>query len=123
VIWQLLADAVVVLHVAVVAFIGLGGFLVRRWPGLAAIHLPFVGWGLAIELARWTCPLTPLENRLRAMAGGTAYEGGFVERYLVPVLYPGGLGARGGIVLAGLVIALNVAAYAPLLVRHRRVAR
>jgi hypothetical protein len=121
--WRLLADAVVVLHLAVVAFIVLGGLLAWRWPRAALVHLPFAAWGVAIEVLQWICPLTPLENRLRRLAGEAGYEGGFVERYLLRVLYPEGLDARGGLVLAALVLLVNVAIYVPVVRRRRRGAR
>ena len=118
--WGLLADGVVVLHLAVVGFIVLGGLLVRRWPRMALVHLPFAAWGVAVEVGRWTCPLTPLENRLRRLAGEAGYEGSFVARYLLPVLYPEGLDAGSGLALAALVVAVNVAIYAPIARRLRR---
>jgi len=87
-IYLALADATVILHLAFVLFAVLGGLLVWRWPGLAWLHVPAVLWGAWIELAGAICPLTPLENRLREAGGGSPYEQGFVEQYLVPVLYP-----------------------------------
>jgi hypothetical protein len=121
--WRLLADGVVLLHLAVVGFIVFGGLLAWRWPRAAFVHLPFAAWGVAIELGQWICPLTPLENRLRRLAGEGAYEGGFVARYVLPVLYPEGLDAHAGLVLAALVLVVNVAVYAPLALRRRRGAR
>ena len=121
--WRLLADAVVLLHLAVVAFIVLGGMLAWRWPRAALVHVPFAIWGVAIEVGRWVCPLTPLENRLRRLGGEAGYEGGFVEHYLLPVLYPEGLDARSGLALAALVLAVNAAIYARVVRRLRRRAR
>jgi hypothetical protein len=121
--WRLLADAVVVVHLGVVVFIVLGGLLAWRWPRAAFVHLPFAAWGVAIELGQWVCPLTPLENQLRRLAGDEGYEGGFVARYVLPVLYPESLDARTGLVLAALVLAVNVAIYAPVAWRVRRAAR
>jgi hypothetical protein len=118
--WRLLADAVVVLHLAVVAFIVFGGLVALRWPKLAYVHLPFAAWGVAIEVWRWTCPLTPLENRLRRLSGEGGYHEGFVEHYLLPVLYPEGLDARSGLALAAVVLAVNFAIYAAVLRRTRR---
>jgi len=118
--WRLLADAVVLLHLAVVGFIVLGGLLALRWPRVAIVHLPFVAWGVAIEVWRWTCPLTPLENRLRRMGGERGYEGGFIEHYLLPVLYPERLTPRAGVVLAALLAALNFAVYGAVRRRVRR---
>ena len=89
--YRFLADAVVLLHTAFVVFVVCGGLLVlwRRW--MAFVHLPAAVWGVYIEFSGRICPLTPLENHLRAMAGDAGYSGDFVDRYLMPVLYPPGL--------------------------------
>src|SRR5207253_3989710 len=89
--YRLLADCVVLLHVAFVVFVVLGGFLTWRWRGVVWAHVPCALWGIAIEYGGWVCPLTPLENALRARAGLEGYAGGFVEHYVIPVLYPAGL--------------------------------
>ena len=109
--YTLLADLLVVLHLAFVAFVVFGGLLVmvRRW--LAAVHLPAAMWGVYIELAGRVCPLTPLENRLRALGGGPAYAGDFVERYLLPVLYPPDLRRDVQVALGALALAVNAGVY------------
>jgi hypothetical protein len=109
--YRLLADAVVLLHVGFVAFVVCGGFLVlwRRWAAL--VHLPAAAWGVFIEFSGRLCPLTPLENRLRALGGGAAYSGDFVERYLLPVLYPPDLRRDVQFALGLLALAVNVAVY------------
>jgi hypothetical protein len=119
VIYRLLADVVVVVHLGFVVFVVLGGLLVVRWRRLAWLHLPAVVWVIALELAGWICPLTPLENRLRRAAGGGGYEGGFVEHYLVPVLYPDVLTRRLQVGLAVLVLSVNVAVYLWIVLRWR----
>ena len=116
----LLADILVLLHLAFVAFVVAGGFLLLRWPRLAWLHLPAAAWGAWIEFSAGICPLTPLENRLRAAGGGEAYQGGFVERYLLPVLYPPGLDAPTQFALGAFVVAINVVAYAFALRAWRR---
>lgn len=114
------ADVVVALHFAFVVFVVLGGLLVLRWPRLAWLHVPAVVWGALIEFTGWICPLTPLENRLRRAAGEAAYEGDFIARYILPVLYPNGLTRRDQLMLGGLAIAINVAIYTLAIVRRRR---
>jgi len=89
--WKLLTDAVVLLHLGFVVFAVLGGFLAWRSPRIAFVHLPVLCWAVWIELSGRICPLTPLENRLRELAGEAGYSGGFVEHYALPVLYPLGL--------------------------------
>lgn len=107
----ILADALVVLHLLFVVFVMTGGFLLARWPRLMWLHLPAAAWGALIEFTGWICPLTPLENRLRVSAGESAYSGGFVEHYLVPVLYPEQLTLPMQMVLGGVVVAVNLVAY------------
>jgi len=111
------ADAVLLAHAAFVAFVVLGGFAVRRWRWLAWLHLPAAAWGAAISVGGWICPLTPLEVDLRRAAGEAGYPGGFLEHYLLGVLYPEGL-TRAAQVWLGLgVVAINAVAYRGLLRR------
>lgn len=118
---KLLADALVVVHLGFVAFVIAGGLLCWRWPGLVWLHLPAAIWGAWIELSGRICPLTPLEVRLRQAAGNAGYEGGFVEHYLIPLLYPTGLERDLQLWLGTLVIAVNIAVYIGLVLhwRHR----
>lgn len=89
--YRLLADATVALHAAFIVFVVVGGFLVWRDARWALLHLPAVAWVAWLEFTGAICPLTPLENVLRARAGGEGYAGGFIDHYLVPVIYPAGL--------------------------------
>jgi hypothetical protein len=108
----MLADLVVILHFAFVLFVIFGGLLVLRWPRLAYVHLPVALYGALIELVGWICPLTPLEKGLRESAGLAGYQGGFVEHYILPVLYPGGLTREVQWILGMLVIGINLVIYA-----------
>jgi hypothetical protein len=119
VLYRLLADLVVVLHFAFVLFVVFGGLFALRWPRAAWIHLPAALWGAGIEFLQGICPLTPLENHLRRLGGEAGYSGGFVERYVLPVLYPGGLTREVQLVLGGLVILVNVVVYAAVWRRWR----
>lgn len=123
VIARLLADLIVVIHLAFVAFVAAGAILVLRWPRLAWVHLPAAAWGAAIEFAGWICPLTPLENWLRLRGGAAGYRGGFVEHYIIPVLYPGNLTRGVQIALGTAVVVVNVGAYGWLVYRARSRAR
>ena len=119
-IYRLLADTVVLLHLGFVVFVVCGGLFVlwRRW--MAFVHLPAAVWGVFIEFSGRICPLTPLENHLRALAGEAAYSGDFVERYLMPVLYPPGLRHDVQIALGLFALAVNVAVYVYAWRRSRR---
>jgi Protein of Unknown function (DUF2784) len=117
--WRVLADALVLAHFAFVAFVVVGGFLTWRWRLAALAHLPAFAWGVWIELSGAICPLTPLENHWRTLAGERGYSGGFVEHYVVPVLYPPGLTPHTQWLLAAVLITLNIVAYAGFLFRVR----
>jgi len=119
-IWSAIADALVVVHFAFTAFVIFGGFLTWRWPRLALAHLPALAWGCWIEVSHSICPLTPLENHWRHLAGEAGYRGGFLAHYLVRVLYPPGLTWQIQQELAVLLITINVVAYAGLIRRRRR---
>lgn len=116
----LAADTLVVLHLGFVLFVLLGGVLVYRWPRWAWVHVPAFAWGAMIEFNNWICPLTPLEQRLRMAAGGDGYSGGFVEHYLLPMLYPEGLTREIQLGLGLLVLGVNVLVYGGWLWRMRR---
>jgi hypothetical protein len=115
-----LADGLVVVHFAFTAFVIFGGFLTWRWPPVAFAHLPALAWGCWVELSHAICPLTPLENRWRALAGDAGYGEGFLAHYLVRVLYPPGLTWHIQWVLALALLAINVIAYARLALRRAR---
>src|SRR5438552_560445 len=117
---QILADAVLILHFAFIAFVFAGALLLLRWPKLVWDHLPAVVWGAVVEFTGWICPLTPLENRFRERAGRAGYSGDFVHHYLLPVVYPESLTTRGQLVLGLLVVCANVALYAVVIVRSRK---
>lgn len=110
-IYRALADAVLILHLAFMLFVVLGGLLVLWRRRLAWLHLPAVAWGILIEIAGWICPLTPLENWLRMQGGERGYSGGFIENYLVSLIYPDGLTRELQWLLAALVMAVNTAVY------------
>lgn len=109
--YRALADATMLLHFAFIAFVVLGGLFALRWRRMMWLHLPAAVWGVLIELFGWVCPLTPLENHFRRLGGEGGYAGGFVERYLEPVIYPPGLSAPTQLVLAGVVVLVNVVVY------------
>jgi Protein of Unknown function (DUF2784) len=120
--YQFLADMVLLAHLAFIVFVLAGGLLLLRWPRLVWLHVPAMLWGVFIELTGWVCPLTPLENYFRALAGSDIYHGGFIAHYLLPLIYPAGLTPTIQMLLAVVVIVWNVIIYT-LLIRLRRKAR
>lgn len=109
--YRLLADLVVALHFGFVLFVVFGGLLALRWPRAAWFHLPAAVWGAGIEFLQGICPLTPLENHLRHLGGEAGYSGGFVENYILPVMYPEGLTRGIQLAIGIFVVALNVVIY------------
>ena len=109
--YQALADLVVVVHFGFIVFALLGALLALRWPAVLWVHAPAAIWAVAIELGVWICPLTPLENSLRSAGGAAAYPGGFVEHYLLPVIYPPGLTREVQVVLGLGLLAINALVY------------
>jgi hypothetical protein len=117
--WRVAADIVMIVHLTFVVFVVLGGLLTWRWPRAAAVHVAAALYGIVILLVGFTCPLTPLEKALRSQAGQAGYDGGFVEHYVVGVLYPGEFTP---LVQASMVVGLlgiNVGAYTVMLRRRR----
>ena len=115
-----MADLVVALHFAFVLFVALGGLFALRWPRVAWLHVPSVLWGALIEFSGWICPLTPLEHYLRRQQGQAGYEGDFIARYVLRVLYPDGLTRTDQLMLGGLALGINLAIYTCIFLRHRR---
>jgi hypothetical protein len=102
---RLAANLVLLLHFAFVVLAVFGGLCVLISPRWAWFHVPIVVWSSVVNLAGWTCPLTPLENRFRASASGAGYEGGFVQHYIGSVVYPKGMPRRLELI-AGVSVAL-----------------
>lgn len=118
--YRLAADGVVLLHVLFVVFVVAGGLLALRWRWIPFLHLPAAAWGALIEFTHGVCPLTPLEQHLRRLAAEPGYTGGFIEHYVVRILYPPGLTAEMQVVLGTAVLLVNAAAYSLVLRSWRR---
>ncbi|CAB3829230.1 hypothetical protein LMG26858_00605 [Achromobacter anxifer] len=117
---RLLADLVLIVHGLFVAFVVFGGLLAlwKRW--IAYLHLPALAWGALVIGMGWICPLTPLEISLRQQAGQQGYGGGFIEHYLVSLIYPAGITREVQIALAALLIVGNIVVYTLWVRRGRR---
>jgi len=114
-IYRLLADFVLVVHLGFVIFVVAGGLLVLRKRTMASFHLPAAAWGVLVQMTGRRCPLTPLENQLRLLGGQAGYSGGFVEHYLLSVLYPAGLTREIQIILGTVVLVVNLIVYGSLI--------
>ncbi len=121
--YKLMADLVVLFHLVFIVFGLLGGLLLlwRRWA--LWLHLPTAIWIGVIEFKGWICPLTPLENHLRRASGAAGYEGGFVEHYLIPVIYPENLTRELQMALGGVAIAINLIVYGFVLYKLKKKGR
>ncbi len=116
--YRLAADSVVVVHLLFIVFVLFGGLLVLRWRWVMLLHVPAMIWGAVVEFFHLYCPLTPLENSLRAKAGGQGYDSGFVEHYLIPVIYPAGLTPQIQLWLGTVVLVSNLLIYGGLIRRR-----
>lgn len=116
--YRLLADLVLLAHFVFIIFVLLGGLLALKWPQVAWLHIPAALWGALTEFFSLPCPLTPLEKHFQRLAGDTPYEGDFIARYLLPLIYPAGLTPTVQIVLGAIVVVMNLAIYGWVLTRH-----
>ena len=113
------ADGVLLLHLAFIGFALLGGLLAVRWRWMPLVHLPAVAWAFFVELTGRSCPLTSIENAMRLSAGQSGYAGGFVEHYLLALVYPPGLTPGIQVMLAATVAGVNIGIYSWLAMRRR----
>ncbi len=118
--YSLLADLTLILHAIFIVFVVLGGLLVLWQRRLAWLHIPCALWGILIEYLGWICPLTYLENNLRSAAGSRGYSGGFIDHYLVPLVFPSGLNPEIQVLLGTAVFTINIIIYIAVWRRWRR---
>ena len=116
--YSIAADLVVILHLLFIIFVLLGGILVARWNWVALPHLVAATWGALLEYLGWICPLTPLEQSLRHTAGEAGYSSGFVEHYILPIIYPDYLTRDIQIGMGTVVIVFNLIVYSWVVYRH-----
>jgi len=112
------ADLVVLIHFCFILFVTLGGFLVIKWRQLILLHLPAAVWGALIEFYGWICPLTVLENQLRQANGGS-YSTGFIEHYIIPLIYPAGLTRDIQLLMGVAVVVVNLFVYSQVVKKFR----
>ena len=118
--YRVAAELLVLVHLGFIVFVVAGGLTAFKWPWMAFVHLPAAVWGAIIEYRGWICPLTPWENQLRQLAGQDGYAEGFIEHYLLQIVYPPGLTREMQIMLGTAVIVINLIIYGALLYRWLR---
>ena len=116
----LVADIIVLAHLGFILFVALGGILVVKWGKVAFLHLPCALWGMLIAWGGWICPLTPLEMHFRQLAGQAGYTGGFVDHYVMPIVYPEGLTRGMQIAFGVTILTVNLLVYARVLVKRAK---
>lgn len=117
---KLLADIIVFFHFAFILFVVIGGLLVFCWRWIIWLHIPCAIWGVLIEFSGWICPLTSWENSLRITAGSSGYHGGFIEYYILPIIYPAGLTREIQILFGTIVMVINIIAYFMVWKKHQK---
>lgn len=117
---DLAADLILLLHFSFILFVIFGALLMlyRRW--FIWFHVPIALWGATVNLMGWVCPLTPLENQYRAAAGQAGYEGGFVQHYIQPLIYPENWTTNLGLVLGVSVLVWNILIYSFVFYRSKK---
>ena len=109
--YALSANLLALLHLVFISFVLLGGLLSLFWGWMPWLHLPAVIWGAIIEYRRWTCPLTPLEQKLRHASGGPTYSGSFIGHYFRFLIYPAPKMINIPVLLGSFVVVINVLVY------------
>ena len=115
--YRIAADGLVLFHLSFILFVVFGGLLVLKWRCLVWWHLPAALWGMAVEFFHLPCPLTRWENLLRHLAGQQGYGAGFIEHYIIALIYPAGLTPQIQLGLGALVLVINIAVYTRLVRR------
>ena len=111
-IYLFLTQLTVIIHLAFILFVVMGGFFIHKKRWIRVVHLGSLVWAVYAELSPGViCPLTTLENYFGYHAGLSTYKEDFITRYLVPIIYQEGLTSNVQYVLVGLVICINVIAY------------
>lgn len=115
--YRLAADSLVLFHLSFILFVLFGGLLALKWRPVILLHLPAAAWGVAVEVFHLPCPLTRWENLFRQLAGQDGYGGGFIEHYILAMIYPAGLTPQIQLGLGAFVLLINVAVYVRLIRR------
>ena len=110
--YELAADIILIIHFLFILFVIFGALLFFVSKKIVFIHIPAIIWGSYIELTHSICPLTYLENWFLHKANLTTYSEGFIQNYLVPIVYPMNLTKDLQIFLGIGLIVINIVIYA-----------
>ncbi|MDX1486612.1 MAG: DUF2784 domain-containing protein, partial [Acidiferrobacterales bacterium] len=89
-----------------------GAALVVLDPRIVVAHVPAAIWSSVVNLAQWTCPLTPLDRQLRIRAGQSTIEASWTQRYLEPLVRPLGMPRELELVAGISIVVWNTCVYA-----------
>ena len=120
---ELAADIILIIHFLFILFVIFGALLLFVEKKIVFIHIPAIIWGSYIELTHSICPLTYLENWLLQKANLTTYSEGFIQYYLVPIVYPTNLTKDIQIYLGIGLIVINIVIYAFILGKMKKNAK
>jgi len=109
--YELAADLTLIIHFAFILFVIFGALLFFITTKIIFIHIPAFIWGSYIELTNSICPLTYLENWFLHKANLTTYSEGFIQNYLVPIVYPVSLTKDLQIYIGIALIVINIVIY------------
>ena len=118
-VYKLLADLVLLVHLAFIIFVIFGGLLAIKNVKWAWLHAPAAVWAGLVEFAGWICPLTHLENLLCFRAGASTYQDSFIAHYLFPLIYPTELTRNVQILIGTGVVLISLFIYS--LVLYKRI--
>jgi hypothetical protein len=110
--YELLAKIVLLIHLFFIFFVVIGAFSYLIKPKFLYLHLLSLGWGIYIQFTSSICPLTYLENWLLIKGKASFYDGGFIENYVMRIVYPEGINSNIQMILGIILVILNIFFYA-----------
>jgi hypothetical protein len=83
-----LAGTVTMIHLLWIVLVLVGVVWTRGRPVWTCVHFACLVWGIVVEVGRWRCPLTMLEDYLELHGGEPAVEGNFILHWVRSLIYP-----------------------------------
>jgi len=118
--YEFAADLTLIVHFAFIIFVVFGALLFFVSTKIIYVHVPALIWGIYIEITHSICPLTYLENWFLQKANLTTYSEGFIQNYLVPVVYPMNLTDDLQTYLAIVLIVVNMLMYGLIISKSKK---